>query len=290
VVLWTFRGPKGAASDDPKYTGRWVDATNEVQVTLRSTLLAEIGRIEEVKQFGLLEENHETSALSITRNETHAGHIVAESSAETSKKKASKVEHLHNSSFYLAKFSWNDMVVYACKKADASWKTKRAKDIRSVIFSDQSLDIDDRPHFDVSRNFDFLIVGQEILCLNKRNFESILRYKDAHKLDFEELKLEPEFVAIFSDIAPLSAFVGENKIQLRRVSAIRHKGHFRDTSFMQRLHTHHAECGLTLNFDGIGRIIPTPDTGSDIITALLDHRLSSRFSEKNYDVPSSTPV
>ncbi|MDE4099102.1 Kiwa anti-phage protein KwaB-like domain-containing protein [Phaeobacter gallaeciensis] len=290
VVLWTFRGPRGPATADPKYTGRWVDATDEVQNALKSTLTAEIERIEEVKQFGLLEENHETSALTITLNETHGGHILAECGSETLNKKSSKVEHLFNSTFYLAKFSWGDVVIYACKKVGASWKTTRQKGIQNVIFSDQTLNIDETPRFDISRSFDFIIVDQEILCGNKRNFESILRYKQAHKSDFEELRMEPEFSDVFSDLSIFSDFVGENKIQLRRISAVRQKGHYKDAGFMQRLRDHQAECGLSLNFNDEGQIVPTVETCSDIITALLDHRLSSRFSENNYDVPSSTPV
>ena len=290
VVLWTFRGPRGPAVQDPKYTGRWVDVTSSVKKVLRETLVSEIERIEEVKQFGLLEENHATSALTITSEETHVGHIVAESSAEVPLKKVSKTEHLQNSSFYTSKFSWDDQVVYACRRTGATWKTNRFKGFRDLFFLDQTLDVDERQHFDIAKNFDFLVVEQEILCLNKKNFESILRYKQAHKVDFEELKLEPEFSALFSDLTPLSEFVCENKIQLRRTSAIRQKGHYKDKNFMQRLRDHHDACGLTLNFNDNGLITPTQETCSDIITALLDHRLLSRFSENVYDVPSSTPV
>lgn len=290
VTLWTFRGPTGPAQGAPKYSGRWVRTTANVDEALKTAISDEVNRIEEIKNYSLLEENHETSALLIGVGETHAGHILEQCAAETQKRQASKQEHIANSSFYLAKLSLQDSVVYGARKTDQTWKTKRAKNMRSLVYSDGELDVDDTPRFDISRTFDFLISDSDILCLNKRNFESILRYKVAHENDFIELQNEPEFAAAFADMAPLIEFVGNNKIQLRRASAIRQKGHYKEAGFMENLQQRHMECGLTLRFNGEGKIVPTPDTCSDIVTALLDHRLTSRFSERFFDVPSSKEV
>jgi hypothetical protein len=47
-----------------------------------------------------------------------------------------------------------------------------------------------------------------------------------------EAKRQPDFAAVFSDLAPLIQHVGVNKIRLRRMSAVRQKGHYRDGEFM----------------------------------------------------------
>ena len=290
LTLWTFRGPTGPAHGNPTYSGRWARTTNEVDEALKIAFVDEVSRIEEVRNYGLLEENHETSALLIAADETHAGYVLEKCAAETQNRQASRREHIANSSFYLAKFATQDTVVYGVRKTDQTWKTRRARNIRTMVFSDEELDIDDRPRFDISHTFDFVIADTEILCLNKRNFESILRYKQAHQDDFAELQEEPEFIAAFADITPLVEFVGNNKIQLRRTSAIRQKGHYKEAGFMANLRQRYNECGLTLEFNAQGEIIATPETCSDIVTALLDHRLTSRFSELYFDVPSSTAV
>ena len=290
VTLWTFRGPTGPAHGNPSYTGRWARTTDDVDEALKTSFVDEVNRIEEVKNYGLLEENHETSALLIALDETHAGYVLEKCAAETQNRQASTREHIANSKFYLAKFSFQDTVVYGVRKTDQTWRTRRARNTRSMIFSDGELDIDDRPRFDISRRFDFIIADEEILCLHKRNFESILRYKQAHQNDFAELQGEAEFVAAFADMAPLVEFVGNNKIQLRRTSAIKQKGHYRRAGFMENLRQRHKECGLTLEFNGQGQIVATAETCSDIVTALLDHRLTSRFSEMYFDVPSSRAV
>lgn len=290
VVFWTFKGPRGPSGEDPLYTGHWVDTTDETKGILREIASDQIGRIEEVLGYGLLVQNHETSALSITTEETHAGVIVDECAAETQVKKTLNVKHLRNASFYVSKFIHGDTIIHAVRKTDPAWRTKKALSTRSVIFQDNELDVDDRPHFEIAKTVDFFIVGEEILCLNKPKMESILRYKEAHKEDFQELQDDAEFAAIFVDLNPLVEHVGENKIQLRRVSAIRQKAHYRDDAFMARLREKHAEYGFTLQFDEEGRIVATAETCAQIITALLDHRLASGFSERIYDVPSTTPI
>ena len=290
TTLWTFRGPRGPAQGNPSYSGRWIRTTDDVDEALKTAFVDEVTRIEEVKDYGLLEENHETSALLIAVDETHAGYVLDKCAAETQNRQASRREHIANSNFYLVKLATQDTVVYGVRKTDHSWKTKRAKNIRTVIFREGELDIDDRPRFDISRTLDFVIVDGKILCLNKRNFESILRYKQALQSDFAELQEEPEFIAAFDDMTPLADFVRNNKIQLRRASAIRRKGHYKHAGFMGNLRQRYKECGLTLEFNGQGKIVATPETCSDIVTALLDHRLTSRFSEMYFDVPSSTAV
>ena len=77
---------------------------------------------------------------------------------------------------------------------------------------------------------------------------------------------------------------------MRRMSAVRQKKHYRDTEFMSRLQQHQAEFGLEIQFDGDGKIVATLETSSQIITALLDHRLVSGFSQKIYDVQDAKPV
>ncbi|MXO48935.1 DUF4868 domain-containing protein [Erythrobacter vulgaris] len=102
--------------------------------------------------------------------------------------------------------------------------------------------------------------------------------------------MENEFIQIFANLTPLTTFVGSNKIHLRRMCSIRQKGHYKDQTFISRLRQHHAAHGLSLQFDQNGLIVCTPDNCRDVITALLDHRLASAFSENVYDVPDATKV
>lgn len=159
-----------------------------------------------------------------------------------------------------------------------------------VVFSDEELDIDERPAFSLEPFFDFFVFNGEIFVSNKGRFESVLAYRAGHIEAFQELTVEAEFNAIFSDVGPITVFVGDNKIQLRRAIAIREKGHYRDADFMQNLRNQCAAMNLQIAFDDDGRIVPTPETCRDIFQALLDHRLDSRLSNQLYDVQSTEAV
>ena len=290
VTLWAVRGPNGPAADDPKYSGHWVETTEGVDDVLKSILTSELERVEELLEYGLLAQNNETSALLIPSDETHAALLLQAIAAEVDGRKATETKHLQNSSFYVAKFAIEGQVLWAARKTEPSWKTKKAVSVRDVFFQDQRLAIDERPHFELSRTFDFLIFDDTIIVRNKAAFESVLRYKSAQREVFAELQAEEEFLAVFVSVAPLVDYIGDNKIQLRRACAIRDKAHYRDAGFMQRLRDNQAEYGFSIQFDGEGRIVATEDTCSQIMKALLDHRLKSGFSTLVYDVQDTTPV
>ena len=290
ISLWVFKGPRGASTAAPIYTGYWVETTDAVKEALKDTVDHERSRIQEAIEYGLLTENNEASALLIRKDETYAGSLVDAVAGETEPKRAQNAERLRNATFYLIKMVHDQAVVYAIRRTTGEWKTKRALSARSIFFADHQLDLDERPHFDLEKTIDFFIVGEDLLILNKKNFESTLRYKAAHANDFAALQAEAEFAAVFVDMTPLVQHVGVNKVQLRRMSAVRQKAHYRSAEFMNRLRQSHARYGFTFQFDTAGRIVATTETGSQIITALLDHRLTSVFSGQVYDVPDAKLV
>lgn len=290
VSLWVFRGPRGASNAAPLYTPRWVETTDDVDAVLKETVKAERNRVEEAIDYDLLAQNNEASALLIKKEETYAGLLVDAVASEVENRRAEDVKQLQNSTFYLVKLVHNDHILHAVRRTSSSWKTRRAFSTRTLILAENRLALDNSPRFDIETTIDFFILGDELLILNKARFESTLRYKEAHAADFNALQGEPEFSGLFTDVTPLIQHVGVNKIQLRRMCAVRQKGHYRDADFIQRVREHHAEYDLPLQFDPTGRIIVAPETCADVITVLLDHRLASGFSKRNYDVQNATPV
>lgn len=142
----------------------------------------------------------------------------------------------------------------------------------------------------ISPSVDFFILDDQLLISHKAHFGSILSYKEAHIEDFAKLQKDATFKALFTTLAPLVSFVGENKIHLRRACAIREKGHYKDAKFISRLRKDCAKYQLKLEFDAYGRISPTEETSADIICAPLDHRLLLPFTEHLYDVQGAAVV
>lgn len=290
VTVWLFKKSGGAAGGAPTFTGRWIATEENVDSALKTAIAEAREQIDEVNEYGLLAQNNEGSVLGIDTIETYADLIVQRAENPLPQYKIRSLKQVQNTHFYVVRLTSNGQVLHAVRKADASWKTSRRSNYINVLYRDDSLELEAAPEFSLSKYVDFFIFDDRIFIKKKANFESILNYKQAHADDFAALQAEPGFAALFTNLAPLVAFVGANKIQLRRVCAIRHKGHYQDPNFMQRLRQHHAQYQLNLLYNVNGLIDPTPATCSDIITALLDHRLSSAFSQNVYDVPDATQL
>jgi hypothetical protein len=288
-TLWTFKkqSPKDAP---PQFNGHWVDTTDEMNLELKNIVRQQLEHITEQKDYGLLAENNEASILTITEEETHVGLVKDHFAAELPQRKVKNVKTLFNCTFYVIKLVLNGEILYAVKKTDTSWKSRTAKNMITAVFSDKQLELASDDSFRIQRDIDFFGFDDSLAVRNKGNFESILNYKEAHQNDYAEMAIEADFVKVFDDLAPLTAFIGSNKIHLRRMSAIRQKGFYADDVFMDNLRKHHKKYGLNIEFDKHGRIVPTDETCRDIIAALLDHRLSSAFSGNVYDVPDATKV
>lgn len=289
ITLWVFK--KSSSQGDIVFTGRWLETSDALNNALKETVNSSITGIDEIIEYGLLTENHESSALRIDKDETHAERMLAScADIANPSKKINTVKHIENAAFYVIQFVDNTSVLYAVRKTDSSWRTKKSQSLINAIFKDNTLELNTQPEFSIAKFIDFFVLEEDITILHKKNFESTLMYKEAHKDDFIELQGDTEFQGVFSDLAPLITNVGENKIQLRRMAAIKQKAYYRSSTFMSNLKDKGSEFGLNLNFDEDGKIIPCDDTWRDIIKALLDHRLSSPFSQNVYDVPDTKTV
>lgn len=290
MTVWIFKKSGGSGGNAPVFTGRWISVTPELQSALKAAIIDAREAIEEVNPYGLLAQNNEASVLSIDTLETHAGLIVAAAADALPQRKVRNRKDVQNASFYVVRLTSGDQVLHAVRATDASWRSSKRLNFIDVVFLDHGLELDSAPKFSLSKYVDFFILSNQVLIKDKSKFESIVSYREAHADDFLALQAERQFLSLFTTLAPLVEFVGTNKIQLRRVCAIRQKGHYQDQNFIDRLRQHHAQYQLNLVFDGSGRIQPTAETCGDIITALLDHRLSSAFSRNVYDVPDATQV
>lgn len=288
LTVWVYK--RSTRDGVPVFTGRWVGITDELAASLREAVAQRIDAVGETIEYEILAQNNEASVLTLGADETHIALVEEQAANPTEARKVKRLKQIANAHFYMLRFATQNDVLLAVRKTNASWSTRRASSMLRVVFQDEELDIDERPTFTMEPVFDFFVFDGDVFVANKVRFESVLAYRAGHMEAFKELVDEPGFSGIFSDLAAITAFVGENKIQLRRAVAIREKGHFRDPAFMQNLRTECEAMGLAIVFDDAGRIVPSNETCRDIFQALLDHRLDSRLSMRLYDVQSTEAV
>lgn len=261
AIIWVFKKSTRAGTP-PTYvfTGRWIPSDEALSSALVESFDSARNRIEEEMEYGILEQNNEASVLTLDSIETHADSIILGISEELEGKKAKKTKELSNSDFYVIKIISEVGAVYCFKRCDASWNAKKSGILFQAIFQDDMLTLDVTPKFNISKYFDFFVFNGKIFAENKKNFESILSYKQAHADDFTELQAEAEFDSIFAEMGPITTYVGNNAMQLRRVSAIKQKGHYKNPEFLNSLRTNYQAYGLNIQYDNNGKIIPTAET------------------------------
>lgn len=166
AALWVFK--KSTSTDRRlKFTGRWVQTTDNLDNALKDSVNSERERITEIQEYSLLAQPNESSALSIGTLETHAGLIVDEAGADIPARKVEKVKDINNTAFYVTKLVSGDDVLYGVKKANFTWRTSKGI---SVYFRDETLDISKAPSFDISPTIDFFYSRGERDSISKNQF------------------------------------------------------------------------------------------------------------------------
>ena len=284
VTLWTFKGTA------PNINGHWIETTDDLNVELKAIFTSQLHQITEAQDYTLMAQNNEGSVLSLPGDETALDSILTAIAGRHRRRRTNNVTTLRNAKFYVVKLAVAGHVVLGIRKTDTSWRTRTAVNILTVVYKDRELDVVEDEGFKIHKSFDMFYVNGDLLICNKRNFESVLAYRAAHEDDFAEMQQEVEFQNVVEGFDVLNEFVGTNRIHLRRMSAIREKGFYKDDDFMNNLRARFEDFGLNIQFDDAGKIVPTAETCRDILTALLDHRLRSGFSGNTYDVPDATLV
>src|SRR5262245_23430092 len=174
VTLWLLRKTPQPAGNPPRYIARWIDTHEELDKALKEAVEGERERITEVQSYALLAQNNESSALKIDALETHADLILSAVAIEVPARKVKEMAEIRNTDFYVIKLTRGNKALYAVRKTESSWQTKKMKDAIYAFFSNHKLGVDDKPSFRISKLIDFFIVDDELLISHKGHFESIL--------------------------------------------------------------------------------------------------------------------
>lgn len=289
ISLWVFK-KRRKADRSIAFPSVWVSTSRNLTKALKEIMSEYRDSIQEVSEYSLLHQPHDSEVLSI-HSELTEFHQLRESVDRVQEEcEVTDRKQLDNAAGYVVKARLKGKTIYCVRKVVSEWKTARAAGVVNLIFQQHKLDIEEDPIFRVSRIFDFVEVDDNLLISNKRAFESLLNFRAAYESAFAELGKEESFVRLFTHMEPLQKVVLGNAMHLRRMAVIRQRGFYKEPEYMGRLRQVNGAKGWGIQFDGNGCITPTKDTVSVILQVLLDHRLYSELSLKNYDVPSTTPV
>jgi len=287
VQLWVFK----KSTTPAKFRAWHVRTDAQVENLFRKAIRSEVSRITESIAYSHLSQNNENSCLEHSLEESEGLiallQVVDAPEAENTD---AQLKQLKGAVGYLVKFQSGDQTVYAVRKTAPTWKpTVRNKMINAIFVNGELSAVPDES-FTFDSYFDFYCLNETIFVASKRAYESTVSDKRAYSRCFDDLTVDPQFIAVFNDIEPLRQYVGKNAIQLRRMTVIQQKALYAMPQFLERVKNVSDARNWGINFDQNGKIVLCENTVRVVIQVLLDHRLLSEVTEKIYDVPDAEAV
>ncbi|MBZ4040440.1 Kiwa anti-phage protein KwaB-like domain-containing protein [Novilysobacter selenitireducens] len=287
IQLWVFK----KSSTSAKFRAWHVRTDSDIEDLFRSAIKNETSRITEHAPYSPLSQPNESSCL-VHPLESSEGLIALLDKVDSPEAESSDAElkHLKGATGYLVKFQSGGNTVYGIRKTAPSWRPTIRKSLINAVFKNGELSATPDESFSFDQHFDFYCLNETILVSSKRAYESTMSDKKAYERSFQNLTLDPQFSDLFSDIAPLKAYVGTNAMQLRRITVIQQKGLYLRPNFSSRLNTVSSARNWGLNFDSNNKLVVCEQTARTIMQVLLDHRLLSEITDTTYDVPDAEAV
>lgn len=287
LSVWTF---KKSNSRQSRFRASAVVTTPELATALRDLVTWWIDRCTEVEDYGLLASVNDNSCLYLESDETIFPALQDLVSRPPEEHLIENVSGLEGSTGYLVRMTLGDDTLHCVCRLTSDWKVKKRSSLLNLVFERNELDLAGEQAFSIPKRFDFFVINDDVLVVNKSSFESILDYKQTYVTSFSELQDDAGFQGVFADMAVLVEFVGTNTTHLRRMAVVQERAHYQDPGFMERLRQVNQVRQWNIEFDAAGKIVPSAETARVIVQVLLNHRLHSELTNNDFDVASASPV
>ena len=285
--LWVFKD----SDRDIRFVANYVQTDGDLNNEIISFVNNEMTRITECSPYSHISQNNENSCLDLNKNSTNFPLLQTQVDRLETENRIEGAAALKGSKGYVVKFVDNGTTVYAVRRSTSTFKTAYRKKFINIIFRDGELSGIQDNSFSIEKRFDFYVINDNIFIANKNGFEAAIKHRTQYVQAFLQLQQSTDFRSLFTDMNPITNYIGNNSIQLRRMSVVQARSIYTNPSFILNLQRVNTSENWGINFDPVSnKIIPCPDTMRTILTVLLDHLLMSRVTNNNYEVPDSIQV
>jgi hypothetical protein len=285
LSLWVFKKRQAGG-----YTANSIDVTVGLTTELKNIITQALQARTEVEDYSLIAQRNEVSCLHVGTDETSFADLKALLDAPAEEQRIDDERAFKNIAGYVIRVRIGTRVLYCVRQVTDAWKTRKARTVINVMMRANRMELVEDRSLTISKSFDFFVLDNDILIIDKRAFEVLMNYKIEYANSFTALQTDPIFLGCFTGMAPLITHVGTNVMHLRRMAVIQQKANYANPDYMQRVRTANGEEGWNIGFSPDGRIVATVDTMRVIMQVLLNHRLYSKLSLTTFDVPSSSAV
>lgn len=200
----------------------------------------------------------------------------------------SSMSQLEKSWGYVTCLRIDDQLVYGYRKTGSSFKTKNVGGYFS-FHNNVLIDLDHDKIFTLDLAVDFFCDGNDLIILNKNNFESAMNFRQGMEAHRDETLQDFEQLGLFADVGPLREAIGGNINMLRKVAAVHHNGYYKNPNYMRRLAELNQQRGWGLDIED-GKIAVNAENATLILTLLNNDRLMSELTDETFDVNQKSIV
>lgn len=280
--LWLVK--RKLVSKEASYTILRVDVEPKLQRKLKHSVVERVQRKDyAVEEYLFQTADQDGRVFTIDASETDFVTIQKEIQRGHDNDKASSFDDLLDSWAYVVTLKREGKQLYALRKINKLSKAKKVKSLSSLLFKDHMLiDLGEEQVFTIDTKVDFFEYEGKIFITNKKEFESALNFRKGMEENRDTVLGEFDTLGLFHDIEPIRKSVGTNLHFLRRVSAIKKSGYYKDMAFMSSLIrlNESEKWGLVIQSN---KIVVTEDNVELVLTLLNNSRLKSPINNEVFD-------
>jgi hypothetical protein len=261
-----------------------VDVDKKLQDKLKKAVTGKIQDTDyRFEEYNFLTADQDNRVFTIESGDTDFVKIQAEVEKGLENRKVEKYEDLLDSWAYVVKLEYDGNIVYGSRKINKFTRATKISSISYFIYENQRLvDLEDKKVFTIDTHIDFFVYNGTAFITNKKEFESAMNFREGMEKNRDEVLDAFAAMKVFSDVEPIRQGIGSNLHLLRKISAIRKSGYYKDESYLKNLLKLNQEKGWGLRVEK--GVIVVDETTVELVLKLLNNdRLESPINQEMFD-------
>jgi hypothetical protein len=273
------------ANREAKYEILQVNVDENLRKKLRKVASDKVSRSNQALEYDFNTCDLDDNVLGISTEETDLQQLIDCVTAEEPPEIADSYETLIGSWIYIARLEKNEQILYSVRRVSEGWTTKKVSQLINMIFDNNMLvDIEQKEIFRIDGKVDFFSFNGVIFIADKKNFETVLNFREGMERNRDEIVEEFKATNLFVDADEISNLVGNNIKRLRKLSQVKKAGYYNEQDFLQNLKKVNEEENWGIQYSEEGKLVVTEDDIDTVLKVLNNDRLTSKINQENFDV------
>lgn len=269
---------------DAVYTVKLVNTEDSLRKKLRNKVVNAISHSNSVKEYDYITADLDEEVLGVETSSTDLEEIIS-TIYSTNVPFIANYNDLIEAFFYVIRIDAGNQVLYAVRRTSESWTAKKIRQMANVTFRNNVLiDIDNNRVFQIDGKVDFISYCDMIFILDKKNFETVLNFREGMERNRDEFVRLIRPLNYFVNPDEFTDLVGNNSTRLKKLAQVKKAGYYNDPDFMRNM----VELARRKNWDvpiSSDNKITVSKENVDLILRLLNNdRLESLINHEEFDV------